>query len=206
MALEQGSRSPARRSSAATLTHGDARNNGGPGLRDRDERGGARSRGLSCLSQKTQGDGDSRGGTPTSGRHGQNLILAVIGRIGTAGVLNCRRVPGEAVRGLSMEGRMTLRNMAIEAGTPSGMVAPLKTFQYLKKFPFPPRGGLERGRRVVASAPDRSGTEQSDRGSSSGRRRSLPRSRGGRARRWSCRSTAESPTRPRRKIPSDAPR
>ena len=72
----------------------------------------------------------------------KDLILAVIARIGTGGgqgyVLEYR---GEGVRGLSMEGRMTLCNMSIEAGARAGMVAPDETtFTYLQGRPHAPQG------------------------------------------------------------------
>ena len=72
----------------------------------------------------------------------KDLILAVIARIGTGGgqgyVLEYR---GEGVRGLSMEGRMTLCNMSIEAGARAGMVAPDETtFTYLEGRPHAPTG------------------------------------------------------------------
>ena len=72
----------------------------------------------------------------------KDLILAVIARIGTGGgqgyVLEYR---GEGVRGLSMEGRMTLCNMSIEAGARAGMVAPDQTtFTYLEGRPHAPTG------------------------------------------------------------------
>ena len=72
----------------------------------------------------------------------KDLILAVIARIGTGGgqgyVLEYR---GEGVRGLSMEGRMTLCNMSIEAGARAGMVAPDDTtFTYLQGRPHAPQG------------------------------------------------------------------
>jgi 3-isopropylmalate/(R)-2-methylmalate dehydratase large subunit len=72
----------------------------------------------------------------------KDLILAVIARIGTGGgqgyVLEYR---GEGVQGLSMEGRMTLCNMSIEAGARAGMVAPDETtFTYLEGRPHAPTG------------------------------------------------------------------
>ena len=72
----------------------------------------------------------------------KDLILAVIARIGTGGgqgyVLEYR---GEGVEGLSMEGRMTLCNMSIEAGARAGMVAPDDTtFDYLQGRPHAPQG------------------------------------------------------------------
>ena len=72
----------------------------------------------------------------------KDAALAVIGRIGTAGGTGCAvEFAGSAVRSLSMEGRMTLCNMAIEAGARAGMVAvDDTTVQYLKGRPFSPRG------------------------------------------------------------------
>ena len=72
----------------------------------------------------------------------KDIILAVIARIGTGGgagyVLEYR---GEAIRALSMEGRMTICNMSIEAGARAGMVAPDQvTYDYLKGRAHAPRG------------------------------------------------------------------
>lgn len=72
----------------------------------------------------------------------KDIILAVIARIGTGGgqgyVLEYR---GSAIRSLSMEGRMTICNMSIEAGARAGMVAPDETtFAYLKGRPHAPQG------------------------------------------------------------------
>ena len=71
----------------------------------------------------------------------KDLILAVIGGIGTAGGTgHAIEYAGEAVRALSMEGRMTMCNMSIEAGARAGMVAPdEKTFAYLKDRPRSPK-------------------------------------------------------------------
>ncbi len=73
----------------------------------------------------------------------KDLILAIIGRIGTAGGTGYAiEFGGEAIRSLSMEGRMTVCNMAIEAGARAGMVAPdEKTFAYVEGRPFAPRAG-----------------------------------------------------------------
>jgi 3-isopropylmalate/(R)-2-methylmalate dehydratase large subunit len=72
----------------------------------------------------------------------KDIALAVIGTIGTAGGNgHVIEFGGEAVRKLSMEGRMTLCNMAIEAGARAGMVAPdEKTFEYLQGKEFAPQG------------------------------------------------------------------
>ncbi|GHO46560.1 3-isopropylmalate dehydratase large subunit [Ktedonospora formicarum] len=71
----------------------------------------------------------------------KDLALFVIGKIGTgAGTGHCIEFTGSAIRSLSMEGRMTLCNMAIEAGARAGMVAPDETtFQFLQGRPFAPK-------------------------------------------------------------------
>jgi 3-isopropylmalate/(R)-2-methylmalate dehydratase large subunit len=72
----------------------------------------------------------------------KDLILAIITQISAAGATgHAVEYAGEAVQGLSIEGRMTLCNMTIEAGGRAGMVAPDETtFAYLKDRPFAPRG------------------------------------------------------------------
>ncbi len=73
----------------------------------------------------------------------KDLILAVIGEIGTAGGTgHVIEYAGEAVRALSMEGRMTVCNMSIEAGARAGLVAPDETtFAYLEGRPMVPKAG-----------------------------------------------------------------
>ncbi len=73
----------------------------------------------------------------------KDIILAIIGQIGTAGGTgHVIEYAGEAIRALSMEGRMTVCNMSIEGGARAGMVAPdEKTFAYLKDRPKSPKGG-----------------------------------------------------------------
>ena len=72
----------------------------------------------------------------------KDIILAIIGKIGTAGGIGyVIEYAGETIRSMSMEGRMTLCNMSIEAGARAGMVAPdKKTFEHLKNRPFAPSG------------------------------------------------------------------
>jgi len=74
----------------------------------------------------------------------KDLALALIGRMGTAGGTgHVMEFTGEAVRALTMEGRMTLCNMSIEAGARSGLVAPDEaTYAYLKGRPLSPEGSL----------------------------------------------------------------
>ena len=72
----------------------------------------------------------------------KDLALAIVGEIGAAGGAGyALEYAGEAIRALSMEGRMTVCNMSVEAGARIGMVAPdEKTYQYLKGRPKAPKG------------------------------------------------------------------
>jgi 3-isopropylmalate/(R)-2-methylmalate dehydratase large subunit len=81
-------------------------------------------------------------GELTAGVSAKDLVLAVIGTIGTGGGMgHVIEYRGPAVRGLSMEGRMTVCNMSIEAGARAGMVAPDDaTFAYLEGRPHSPSG------------------------------------------------------------------
>lgn len=74
----------------------------------------------------------------------KDVILAIIGRLGTAGGTGyVIEYTGSTIRGLTMEGRMTLCNMSIEAGAKAGLVAPdHQTFLYLKDRPMAPKGEL----------------------------------------------------------------
>ena len=74
----------------------------------------------------------------------KDIVLAIIGKIGTAGGTgHAIEFAGAAIRALSMEGRMTVCNMAIEAGARAGMVAAdEKTIKYLRGRPFAPKGEL----------------------------------------------------------------
>jgi 3-isopropylmalate/(R)-2-methylmalate dehydratase large subunit len=80
-------------------------------------------------------------GALSAGVTAKDLALAIIGQIGTDGATGCViEYAGEAISALSMEGRMTLCNMSIEAGARAGMIAPdEKTIQYLKGKRFAPR-------------------------------------------------------------------
>ena len=77
-----------------------------------------------------------------AGCTGKDLILAIIGQIGTAGGTgHIIEYSGRAIRDLSMEGRMTVSNMTIEGGARAGLVAPdAKTFAYLEGRPMAPKG------------------------------------------------------------------
>jgi 3-isopropylmalate/(R)-2-methylmalate dehydratase large subunit len=72
----------------------------------------------------------------------KDIVLGIIGRIGTDGATGCViEYAGSAIRALSMEGRMTVCNMSIEAGARAGMIAPDETtFAWLKGRPFAPAG------------------------------------------------------------------
>ncbi len=74
----------------------------------------------------------------------KDIVLAIIGRIGTAGGTgHVIEYTGEAIRALSMEGRMTVCNMTIEAGARAGLIAPDEvTFDYVRGRPLAPKGAL----------------------------------------------------------------
>jgi len=78
------------------------------------------------------------------GSTAKDLMLVIIGAIGTdGGTGHVLEYSGEAISSLSMEGRMTLCNMSIEAGARAGMIAPdEKTYAYLERRPFAPTGRL----------------------------------------------------------------
>ncbi|WP_370262524.1 3-isopropylmalate dehydratase large subunit [Limnobacter sp.] len=79
-----------------------------------------------------------------AGVSAKDIILAIIGKIGTAGGTGYAiEFAGSAIRELSVEGRMTMCNMAIEGGARSGMVAvDDKTLEYVKNRPFSPKGDM----------------------------------------------------------------
>ena len=72
----------------------------------------------------------------------KDIILTIIGKIGTAGGTGyVIEYAGEVISNLSMEGRMTICNMSIEAGARAGLIAPDdKTFEYIKGRPYAPSG------------------------------------------------------------------
>ena len=81
-------------------------------------------------------------GDLSAGCTGKDIILAIIGAIGTAGGTgHVIEFAGSAIRGLSMEGRMTVSNMTIEAGARAGLIAPDETtFAYCEGRPRAPKG------------------------------------------------------------------
>ncbi len=98
-----------------------------------------------CLLQKKSSnmlvsvDGQVREGVTA-----KDIVLAIIGEIGTAGGTGFAiEFGGEAIQALSMEGRMTVCNMAIEAGARAGMVAvDATTIEYVKNRPYAPEGAM----------------------------------------------------------------
>ncbi|MFX8242779.1 aconitase family protein, partial [Acinetobacter baumannii] len=72
----------------------------------------------------------------------KDVVLAIIGRIGAAGGTgHVIEYTGSVIRDLSIEGRLTIANMSIEAGARAGLIAPDdKTFDYLKGRPMAPKG------------------------------------------------------------------
>jgi 3-isopropylmalate/(R)-2-methylmalate dehydratase large subunit len=83
-------------------------------------------------------------GTISPGVTAKDIVLAIIARIGTAGATgHTIEFAGSAIRALSIEGRLTVCNMAIEAGARSGMIAPDDTtYAYLNGREFAPKGAL----------------------------------------------------------------
>ncbi len=83
-------------------------------------------------------------GTLGPGVTAKDLVLAIIGRLGTAGGTgHVIEYTGDAIQALSMEGRMTVCNMTIEAGARAGVIAPDDvTFDYLRGRPLVPKGAL----------------------------------------------------------------
>src|SRR5438270_10298072 len=96
-----------------------------------------------CLPQKRQGDlAVNVTGSLPIGVTAKDIVLGLIGLTGTSlGQGHLVEYRGPAIRGLSMEGRMTICNMSIEWGAKAGMVAPDETtFTYLEGRPHAPRG------------------------------------------------------------------
>jgi 3-isopropylmalate/(R)-2-methylmalate dehydratase large subunit len=81
-------------------------------------------------------------GTLPPGATAKDIVLAIIGKIGTAGGTgHVIEYAGSAIRALDMAGRMTVCNMSIEAGARAGMIAPDDTtFEYVRGKPFAPKG------------------------------------------------------------------
>ncbi len=99
-------------------------------------------------------------GALAAGVTAKDIALAIIGQIGTAGGTGyVIEYAGEAIRALSVEGRMTVCNMSIEAGARAGMIAPdEKTYAYIQGRPRSPKGGAwDMARRYWESLPSDEG-------------------------------------------------
>jgi 3-isopropylmalate/(R)-2-methylmalate dehydratase large subunit len=132
-------------------------------------------------------------GEPGFGVTAKDLILGTIGQISAAGAVgHAIEYAGEPIEALSIEGRMTICNMSIEAGARAGMIAPDDvTFSYLEGRPAAPRdfdAAVERWRELPTD-----GARRSTRRSPSTRRRWSRRSRGAPTPARSCRSPVASP-------------
>ena len=130
----------------------------------------------------------------------KDIILAIIGEIGTAGGTgHVIEYAGEAIRALSMEGRMTVCNMSIEGGARAGMVAPdEKTFAYLKGRPEGAQGRrLGHGDEVLGDAAHGRGRALRQRGQARRRQAAADRHLGHLARGRRVHRRAWCPTRPR---------
>ena len=140
----------------------------------------------------------------------KDIVLAIIGKIGTAGGTGYAiEFAGSAIRALSMEGRMTVCNMAIEAGARAGMIARRRDDHRLRQGP-PVRAARARsGTRRVAywrTLQSDAGAQLRRRGRRSTPPRSSRRSPGARRPRWWSRSTAACPIPTRKRTPASATR
>ena len=101
-------------------------------------------------------------GVLAPGCSAKDIVLAIIGAIGTAGGTgHVIEFAGEAIRALDMAGRMTVCNMSIEAGARAGMIAPDETtFEYVRGRPFAPQGAaLERAIEYWRTLPSDDGAQ-----------------------------------------------
>ena len=111
-------------------------------LRHRHQRSRTRARHPMPRAIALQNDAHRRQRQAPHGVTAKDLILAIIGKIGIGGgTAHVAEYGGQAIRELSMDGRMTVCNMTIEGGARAGMIAPDDTtFAYLEGRPFVPRG------------------------------------------------------------------
>ena len=210
-APSRASRCPARRSSAATATPRptapSARSRYGIGTSEVEHVLATQTliqpkrRTCACASTARCRDGVTA----------KDIILAIIGEIGTAGGTgHVIEYAGEAIRALSMEGRMTVCNMSIEGGARAGLIAPdEKTFAYLKGRPKAPKGDAwDVAHALLGDARIRRGRAFRPRGQARRRQAAAASSPGAPApSRWSrspaaCRCPPRSPTRPSAAPPS----
>ena len=127
--------------------HVDARATSRAGRRHRDERGRARARPRRSRRRCRRTLTVTVDGTLPEGVTAKDVVDAIINRLGTAGGIgSIIEYRGSTIRALSMEGRMTVCNMSIEAGARAGMVAPDDTtFAYLEGHEFAPKGRARSG-------------------------------------------------------------
>ena len=99
---------------------------------------------LCLIQQKSKNMRVTVSGEAAEGITAKDIVLHIIGKIGTAGGTGCTiEFAGEAITGLSMEGRMTVCNMTIEAGARAGLIAcDQTTLDYVAGRPFAPSGDL----------------------------------------------------------------
>ena len=132
----------------------------------------------------------------------KDVILAIIGKLGTAGGTGyVIEYAGRAIREMTMEGRMTVCNMSIEAGARAGLIAPDETtFKYLEGRPYAPKGGAwDLALGAMAAPAERQGRELRHAARPAGRPTSRRWSPGAPARRTRCRSPTSCPIRPMRR-------
>ena len=140
---EQGLTQPGHDDRVRRQPHLDARRVRRARVRHRHERGRARARHADAAPDASR----ERWRSPSTatcppGVTAKDIVLAIIARIGTGGGIgSVIEYRGTAIRALSMEGRMTVCNMSIEAGARAGLIAPDDTtFAYLEGRPFAPKG------------------------------------------------------------------
>ena len=138
---ELGVTQPGRTIVCGGQSHQHPRGLRGASVRDRHDRGGARSREQCLLQRKPKTFSIRLDGALPAGVTAKDVILAIIAKIGVhGGNGHVIEYTGSCVRSLSMEERMTICNMSIEAGARAGMMAPDDvTFEYLADRPLVPR-------------------------------------------------------------------
>ena len=139
-------------------SHFDARRSGRVRVRYRRFRSGARADDADHLAAQTKTDAHQPLGSHRTGVSAKDIALAMIAGIGAGGATgHAIEFAGAAIKALSMEGRLTLCNMSIEAGARCGMIAPDDTtFAYLKGRPYAPQGAhFDKRRRSMVLACDR---------------------------------------------------
>ena len=163
--------------------HVHARRVRGAGVRHRHERGRARARHADAAADEARDDGDHRRGRrcPPASPPRTSCSRSSAASAPAAGSARSSSTAAQPIRALSMEGRMTVCNMSIEAGARAGLIAPDDTtFAYLEGRPYAPKGAdWERALDDVARArPPTPGATLRQGGRDRGRRRCGRRSAG----------------------------